>query len=115
MNIINGLMAYAKAKDAATANHISGWLGTAVAVSAGFVISQGYVQQLQEFVCRANPDDIGLVVAVIGAGASFLNSGTTKALTPSQIVAKDDVEETKKLNNSELERISQPYPKPKKR
>lgn len=121
MNIISGLTAYSRAKDAATANHISGWLGTAVAVLAGYAVSKGWVAEIQTFVCQATMDDIGLAVGVIVAAGSWSNSLSTKALTPRQNApdavsdAKDDSEETRRLNNSELERVSHPYPKPKKR
>lgn len=81
---MNFLRAFLTCRSAATANHLSGWVGVAVAAGAGWLVSSGYLQQARDWVCTASPDDMGLAVAAIGAGASLLNTGTTKALAPKE-------------------------------
>ena len=128
MNIFAFIGAFSKCKDAATANHVGGWLGTGIAAACGFLIAGGHVEQFRYFVCTASADDLGLAVAVIGAGASLLNSGTTKALAPTQNAPNDayvtiphdnlTIESSKVDNsphNSELERVKQPFPVPRNR
>lgn len=79
---MNFLIAFLRCRDSAKANHLSGYIGLAVAGLAGWLVSSGYLMQAREWVCTASADDMGLAVALIGGGASLLNSGTTKALTP---------------------------------
>ena len=128
MNIIRGLTAYSKAKDAAAANHIGGWLGTGLAAGCGALIAGGYVEQFRDFVCKASADDIGLAVATIGVAASLLNSGSTKALTPKQdapeaesvatvrdLRATDPSQADTQPRNSDLERSKMPFPTARRR
>jgi len=78
------LISFLKCRNAAKANHISGWLGTGIAAGAGFLVSSGYIEDARKWVCEANADDIGLAIAAIGATGSLLNSGATKALAPKE-------------------------------
>lgn len=122
MNVITGLRAYLSCKDAATANHIGGWAGSVVAGLCGWLVASGHVEEFRSFVCNASQDDLGLAVATIGIGASLLNSGSTKALTPRTETKDQQAEklqpDDKLANfviNSDLERVKQQFPPRKRR
>lgn len=113
MNVITGLRTYLACKDAATANHIGGWAGSVVAGLCGWLVASGNVEAFRSFVCNASQDDLGLAVATIGIGASLLNSGSTKALTPRQEATNEAPKQ--EAHNSDLERVKQPFPPSKRR
>lgn len=115
------IRSYIACKDAATANHIGGWAGTAVAGVCGWLVASGTVEQVRTFVCNASQNDLGLAVATIGVAASLINTGSTKALTRRQDAQDAQTDINVALSqptppiNSDLERVKQPFPKPKRR
>ena len=105
------LLNFLKCRDAAKANHLSGYVGFLVPVAgAGAAYALGVLDPYIQAFC-ADPKEYTIqIIIAIALAATAVNSGTTAVLTPKDNVTIKENNVTTSTGNSDLDRANQDYP-----